>query len=102
MRDEQQLLGAVATEGTQRDRSMAGYVLGDRGLEPDPELSASGCLEGRLPPVPGAPEALGEREVELPHAQRCHQPPQRLREEPVVRDCGQRQSLPISSPDPCP
>lgn len=67
-----------------------GYLLGDRGLEPDPELSAGGCLEGGLPPVPGAPEALGEGEVELPHAQRCHQPPQCLREEPVVRDCGQR------------
>lgn len=67
-----------------------GYLLGDGGLEPDPELGAGRCLEGRLPPGPGAPEALGEGEVELPHPQRRHQLPQRLREEPVVRDCGQR------------
>lgn len=63
------------------------YLLGDGGLEPDPELSTSGCLERRLSPRLGAPEALGEGEVELPHAQCRHQPPQRLREEPVVRDC---------------
>lgn len=65
------------------------YLLSDGGLEPDPELSTSRRLKRRLPPGAGAPETLSEGEVELPYPQCCHQPSQRLREQPVVRDCGQ-------------
>lgn len=74
--------------------SPCGYLLGDGVLEPDPELGACRGAQGRLPPALCAPEALRQGEVQLPHALRRHQLPQRLREEPVVRDCAQRQCRP--------
>lgn len=74
--------------------SPCGYLLGDGVLEPDPELGTGGGAQGRLPPALCAPEALRQGEVQLPHALRRHQLPQCLREEPVVRDCAQRQYQP--------